>query len=273
MILRVALDVPLPKLFDYRADDATRADIGYRVLVPFGKKRLVGLIADVVADSGVPVSRLRAAEKILRDVPPLGREWLDLVKFCSGYYQRPLGEVVAAALPPRLRGVRAIPEEPETYGITASGSEALAALPRRQRRMRALLERLAQGLCAAPDLAAEVRGARALVARGLEAGWVAKVEPPRPEPRFVRALALTPEQEQALARLRLSPDRFGVSLLFGVTGSGKTEIYLQLIAEVLSRGKQVLVLVPEIALTPALEAAFRSRFADACIVTQTSATP
>src|SRR5262245_47318367 len=100
MILRVALDVPLPKLFDYRADDGTRADIGRRVLVPFGKKRLVGLIVEVTTQSEVPAARLRPADKVLRDVPALGREWLDLAKFCSGYYQRPLGEVVAAALPP-----------------------------------------------------------------------------------------------------------------------------------------------------------------------------
>jgi primosomal protein N' (replication factor Y) len=273
MILRVALDVPLPKLFDYRAEDATRADIGSRVLVPFGKKRLVGLIVDVVVHSEVPSSRLRAAEKILREVPPLGREWLDLVKFCSGYYQRPLGEVVAAALPPRLRGARPLPEEPVHFGITPAGAEALAALPARQQRLRSLLARLLQGSVPAPGLAAHIRGARALIERGLEAGWIAAVERPRLEPRFVQTLGLTTEQAQALGRLRQRPGTFGVSLLFGVTGSGKTEIYLHLIAEVLALGKQALVLVPEIALTPALEAAFRSRFADACIVTQTSAMP
>lgn len=273
MILRVALDVPLPKLFDYRAEDATRADIGSRVLVPFGKKRLVGLIVDVAVDSEVPSSRLRAAEKILREVPPLGREWLDLVKFCSGYYQRPLGEVVAAALPPRLRGARPVPEAPAHLGITPAGAAALAALPGRQRRLRKLLERLVQGTVSAPELAAHVRGARALIERSLEAGWIAAVELPRLEPRFVQTLALTLEQEQALARLRQRLGTFGVSLLFGVTGSGKTEIYLRLIAEILALRKQALVLVPEIALTPALEAAFRSRFADACIVIQTSAMP
>ncbi len=273
MILRVALDVPLPKLFDYRAEDATRADIGSRVLVPFGKKRLVGLIVDVAVDSEVPSSRLRAAEKILREVPPLGREWLDLVKFCSGYYQRPLGEVVAAALPPRLRGAQPVPEAPAHFGITPAGAEALAALPARQRRLRRLLERLSQATVPAPELAADIRGARALIERAREAGWIAAVEVPHLEPRFVQTLAPTPEQAQALKRLRQSLGKFGVSLLFGVTGSGKTEIYLHLIAEVLALGKQALVLVPEIALTPALEAAFRNRFADACIVIQTSAMP
>src|SRR6266540_3152906 len=72
-ILRVALDVPVPTLFDYRSEDATRADIGYRVLVPFGKKRLVGVIWDVATKSKVPDSRLRPIEKILRDVTPLPR--------------------------------------------------------------------------------------------------------------------------------------------------------------------------------------------------------
>src|SRR5262245_36166800 len=195
MILRVALDVPLPKLFDYRADDASRADIGLRVLVPFGRKKLVGLIVDTALDSEIPAPRLRAAEKILRDVTPLTREWLQLVKFASGYYQRPLGEVVAAALPPRLRRARGIPEAPGTFAITPAGAEALAAMPARQRRLRALLTRLAQGPGTQVELAACVRGARSLVARGLDAGWIAAVEPARPDARFEHALELTSEQE------------------------------------------------------------------------------
>src|SRR4030081_2331098 len=102
ILLRVALDVPLPKLFDYRSEDATRADIGCRVLVPFGKKRLVGLIWDVATKSKVADSRLRSVEKILREAAPLPREWLPRVNFCSGYSHAPLGEVVAAPFPPRL---------------------------------------------------------------------------------------------------------------------------------------------------------------------------
>src|SRR5712692_332633 len=123
IILRVALDVPLPRLFDYRAEDATRADIGYRVLVPFGKKRLVGVIWDVATKSKVADSRLRSVDKILRDVAPLPREWLALVEFCSGYYHGPLGEVVATALPPRLRAAKPVPIPPPDSVLTQTGRD------------------------------------------------------------------------------------------------------------------------------------------------------
>ena len=273
MILRVALDVPLPKLFDYRAEEVTRADIGYRVLVPFGTKRLIGLIVELAAESEVPTHRLRSAEKILREIPPLGHVWLDLVKFCSSYYQRPLGEVVGAALPPRLRSPRSLPDAPRTFALAPPGRDALAALPKRQQRLRRLLTRLAQGPASESELAGQTHGVRSLLKRSSEAGWIAPFVPEHPAPRFVRIHELTAEQEQALHNLRRGFGKFGVSLIFGVTGSGKTEIYLQLIAEVLAQRKQALVLVPEIALTPTLEAAFLDRFPGACIVTQTSASP
>jgi len=271
IILRVALDVPLPTLFDYRSEDATRADVGYRVLVPFGKRRLVGVIWDVATKSKVTDSRLRPVEKILRDVEPLPREWLALIEFCSGYYHGPLGEVISAALPPRLRGAKSVPLPPRDYVLTPIGRDALAATPSRHRRLRALLERLARGRASGSELDAQATGSRNLLKRGIEAGWIAPIEPERSEPRFIHAHEVTSEQEHAIGILRSGLEKFRVSLLFGVTGSGKTEIYLHLIAEVLARNKQVLILVPEIALTPALEAAFRDRFSGACIVTQTSA--
>lgn len=273
MILRIALDVPLPKLFDYRVEDVNRTDIGYRVLVPFGAKHMVGLIVELAMQSDIPSSRLRPAEKILRDVPPLGSGWLELVKFCSSYYQRPLGEVIGAALPPRLRSAQPVPDAPRDFALTPAGRDALATIPPRQRRLRALLARLAGGPASVSELAVQARGARSLLNRGVEQGWIVALTPERPAHRFVRAHSLTDEQEQALRNLRRGVGKFGVSLLFGVTGSGKTEIYLQLIADVLARGKQALVLVPEIALTPSLEATFKDRFPGACIVTQTSASP
>src|SRR3990170_8398630 len=107
--LRVAIDVPLPRLFDYRCDDASPEDAGLRVVVPFGSKKIVGIIFEVAASSDLPQEKLRAADRILRDMPPLAKEWLALAQFCSGYYQRPLGGGIHAALPPRLRSAKPLP--------------------------------------------------------------------------------------------------------------------------------------------------------------------
>jgi len=271
-ILRVALDVPLPKLFDYRADGATRQDIGYRVLVPFGKKRAVGVIIEVSPRSDIAEHRLRPAEKILRDIPPLAREWLALAEFCSRYYHRPLGEVVMAALPPRLRTAKPVRARPGTYALAPAGRDALAAMPVRRTRARGILERLARGPASETELAALGKGVPGLLKRSIESGQITLVELPRASPRFLPVHhALTTEQAQALEAMQSGLPKFGVTLLFGVTGSGKTEIYLWLIADILARHKQALVLVPEIALTPALEAEFRKRFPDAHVVIQTSA--
>src|SRR6267142_4800376 len=202
IILRVALDVPLPTLFDYRSEDASPADIGYRALVPFGKKRLVGLIWDVTTKSKVADARLRSVEKILREAAPLPREWLALVEFCSGYYHGPLGEVVAAALPPRLRTAKTVPIPPRDYVLTPAGRDVLAATPSRQRRQRAVLGLLAQGRVSAAELDAQAKGSRNLLRRSIEAGWIAAIEPERSEPRLVHAHELTAEQRQAIGGLR-----------------------------------------------------------------------
>src|SRR4030067_496787 len=93
-ILRVALDLPLPRVFDYSCDEATLADIGMRVLVPFGNKHTVGVIVGLADRSEVESGKLKAALRILRETPALTRDWLGLAQFCSGYYHRPLCEVL-----------------------------------------------------------------------------------------------------------------------------------------------------------------------------------
>jgi primosomal protein N' (replication factor Y) (superfamily II helicase) len=268
--LRVAVDVPLPRLFDYRCDDATQQDVGLRVVVPFGSKEVVGLVVEVAATSDLAPEKLRSAERILRDVPAFAPEWLALATFCSGYYQRPLGEVIHGALPPKLRSARPMPAPEACYVLTGAGRQGRAALPARSRARAALLERLASGPATETELAHLRKDARTLTRALLAAGWIAPA--PLPEhnaPRFVTAHSLTAEQESAVAAVR-SCSAFRVFLLYGVTGSGKTEVYLHAIAAALDAGKQALVLVPEIALTPALESAFRSRFPGARIVVQHS---
>src|SRR4029077_3461013 len=129
---------------------------------------------------------------------PLPREWLALVDFCSCYYHSPLGEVVAAPLPPRFRAHKTVPSLPCDYVLTSAGRDALAAAPSRRRRLRALLSRLALGRASASELETQARGARNLLRRGIETGWIDPIEPERSEPRFVHAHELTSEQRQSI---------------------------------------------------------------------------
>jgi primosomal protein N' (replication factor Y) len=198
-LARVALDVPLDESFDFRVPDDVDAPVGALVVVPFGRVRKVGVVVARPARSAVALDRLKPIERRVEDVPPLADADLELFGFCAAYYQRPLGEVIAASLPPRLR----------------------------QANRRAL---------AAPQTAS-----------------AADAGPPETPP-------LSAAQRRAIDTCLAGRDRFHPVLLHGVTGSGKTEVYLHLIADTLARGRQALFLVPEIGLTPQLEAQVRERF-------------
>ena len=269
-ILRVALDLPLPHLFDYRCAEATDTDIGMRVLVPLGNKQVVGVIVGIADTSEINSEKLKSAVRILRETPALGRDWLDLAQFCSGYYHRPLGEVIFNGLPVRLRRAAAAPalEQAVAYRVSDSGREALAQLPVRAKVKRALLQTLSQSDCAEPALLSQSPGAKKVLAELSAAGWIERYQPSpqASDGRFVEKLALNAEQQQVLQQIERAGPGYGVFLLHGITGSGKTEIYLRLIARALAAGRQALVLVPEINLTPRLTQEFREHFPDAPLV-------
>ena len=269
-ILRVALDLPLPRVFDYSCDEATHADIGMRVLVPFGNKQAVGVIVGLADTSAISIDKLKPAVRILRETPALTRDWLDLAQFCSDYYHRPLGEVIFNGLPVRLRKASAalILKQTAAYRLSPSGREALAQLPARARVKRALLQTLSQSDCAEDLLLAQSPGAKKMLAELGGAGWIERYQLSS-QPgvgRFVEKLPLNAEQQEALRQIEGASPGYRVFLLHGITGSGKTEIYLRLIARTLAAGKQALVLVPEISLTPRLEQEFRERFPDTPLV-------
>ena len=201
-VLRVALDLPLHRLFDYRSEAAQPGDVGYRLRVPFGRGERIGVIVAVGDDSDWPEAQLKDAGEILRDLPPLPADFFRLCEFAATYYQAPLGEVVLQALP--------------------AGLKRLAPPERRA------------GRRAKPG----------------------KVLPPP---------ALTEEQSAAIGAIDLHGG-FAAALLHGVTGSGKTEVYLRLVEQALAAGRQALLLVPEINLTPQLEERVRARFPDAEVV-------
>jgi primosomal protein N' (replication factor Y) len=198
--IRVALDVPLGRLFDYLPAPDFPAAVGDRVVVQFGSRQRIGVVIEIDARSELPRSRLKPVLAVRDDAPKLTADWLELLRFLSSYYQRPLGESVIGALPPRLRSVKPLPKK--ALALDESGVST----------------------------------------------------------EFRPNHALTADQERVCQRVGAAFGRFEPFLLHGVTGSGKTEVYLHLIARVLEQGRQALVLVPEISLTPQLEARFRQAF-------------
>jgi primosomal protein N' (replication factor Y) len=270
-ILRVALDTPLRRLFDYlpkAASGGKEVPPGSRVRVPFGRRRAVGIVMGTGASSQVPSARLKSILEVLDASPLLDAPALALVEWAAEYYHQPLGEVLASALPRALRlGAPALASE-ERWVVTAAGAEAAArGEPRRAPRQRALLELLARQPGAnAAFLDEHARpwreAARALAARGFVASTeVALGHTSAPAATRTPGPALLPEQSAAVAAVGASLGSFAAFVLHGITGSGKTEVYLRLVERVLAAGQRALVLVPEIGLTPQLLGRFRERFA------------
>ena len=127
-VLRVALDVPLTRLFDYALPEGTSAEVGDRVVVPFGNRQRVGVVLERAAHSDVPAARLKPIVGVRDDAPRLSADWLELMRFLAGYYQRPLGETVISSLPPRLRSLKPLPRDPEPVYRLAAGAGQPSAL-------------------------------------------------------------------------------------------------------------------------------------------------
>jgi len=244
-LLRVAVPAPLRRLFDYAPPaESRRPPVGSRVLVPFGRKRVVGLVVEHTDQTSIAADRVRPIERVL-DPGLVDDELLCLLGWATRYYAAPPGEIVQHALPALLRRNRAQPEPRPGWLRLAAGVDpaALAAAPRQ----REIADLLAAGPRRRGELlAAGVRGDA--IRRMLDAGRIEACGAPRPD--AVPGPLLNADQRLALAAILQSRRRFEVLLLAGVTGSGKTEVYLQAARQTLRAGRQVLVLVPEIGLTP-----------------------
>ncbi len=269
-LIQVALDTPLDRLFDYRLpDDVGAVQAGSLVEVPFGRTRQVGVALGPPADSSIQDDKLRDVIRVLDDRPALSADTLRLAQFCANYYHYPLGAILLATLPPRLRNATPFVAETPWLVLTESGRGAEPGA--RARAQRALLDALRSAPQSRAALRAQKlsRHAAALVT----AGWAAwsRIAPAATDtPPTADAPPATAEQQAALDALLPALGAFGVQLIHGVTGSGKTELYLRLIDAVLARGLQALVLIPEIALTPQLEQHFRRRFPGRRFATQHS---
>jgi primosomal protein N' (replication factor Y) len=270
-IVRVALDTPLRRLFDYlpASGSAFDAQPGVRVRVPFGRQRLVGIVHSLAGSSAVPAEKLRPLIEVIDAEPIIDAQVLELLEFAAQYYHHPIGEVISAALPKLARHgapARALVERwfASDGGVVALASGQLG----RARRQRELLETLrdAAGISGAElgeKLADWRTPMRALVARGFASSAETPDEPVEPDAPLLRGQApvLSPEQSAAVAAIDAAAGKFAPLLLHGITGSGKTEVYLHAVEHALRRDRRALVLVPEIGLTPQLVGRFRERFA------------
>lgn len=271
-VLGIAIPSPLRRLFDYRPCRKAPSggwQPGIRVRVPFGRRQLVGVVIECRDDSELALKDLKAIDACL-DAAPLPADWLWLCRFTARYYQHPLGDTLHQAMPVLLRqGRRLSARTRERWQLTAAGQAVDASELARAPRQAALLVMLHQhphGLGTQAILAQSFtrEQLRALVDKGLLGRHEEPVTAHRRDgagPRLAEpAIPLNGEQSVALAALHEGLDRYHPCLLEGVTGSGKTEVYLQLIDAVVGQGRQALVLVPEIGLTPQTLARFRQRF-------------
>jgi primosomal protein N' (replication factor Y) len=284
-VLRIALNVPRDELYDYlppAGAEAAAIPAGTRVCVPFGARAAVGFVVAQAADSALPARSLRRIEALLDDEPLLDPSLLTLLQWTAQYYHHPLGEVIAAALPQALRGTTPALAMSEAWRASDAGRRALreGALARAPRQQ-ALLARLAGAPTGLGADALDVNpgawraAARALVARG----WALREWLPSAAEVAAEAAAdgtaiaaapavpaMSPAQAAAVQRIDAAAGTFAAFVLHGATGSGKTEVYLQCAARTLERGAAVLVLVPEIALTPQLVERVRARLPRAIAV-------
>ncbi len=274
-LLRVAVPVPLTEALDYVWSGEREAPaVGCRVRVPLGRREQIGIVVDHPVSSAIERHRLKSVREALDTTPVLGPELLETLSWAARYYHHPIGEVVSHALPAWLRSARALPSATETVvALTAAGSAADPnAIARSAPKQAAALRLLAGGPRPRAELAAAgiaddvvrrlaARGWASLETRPVEAPCAADDSSSRDAP-----VELTAEQQRVLAEIRGASAGFHAWLLHGVTGSGKTEVYLRLIAEQLARGRQTLLLVPEIGLTPQLVERLKRRFADGVAV-------
>lgn len=267
--LRIAIPVPLRRTFDYLLPEHCEKRIlqpGIRVVVPFGSRTKIGYLIEMTNHSEVAQSRLKRVKKFLDETPLLSDDDMKFLLWTSRYYHHPVGEVIDSAFPiPLRKGKPAMLKTKTAYFTTELGKKTPTGDLKRAPRQRELLEYIKATPYGLTEKTLNMlnwdwrNSAKQLVHKGI---IIASERPDilehRPKSEAVPVM-LNPDQKNAVDQVRRTAGQFSSFLLEGVTGSGKTEVYLRLIEFVLEQGKQVMVLLPEISLTPQLESRFRAR--------------
>ena len=272
IILSVAIPIPLHHLFDYLPPDnydLQQLKPGLRVKVPFGKQTKIAVLIEVKTGGDGDISKLKQAEAILDTVPLLSPKDIQLLNWAKYYYHHPVGDVFISAFPTALRkGKSAELKSSAYFQLTAAGYAADDSLLKNAPKQLALLKFLKsqKNTLSSVEIATHFKLWRAPLKALLNKDYVCTSNTPGISDNnsiITQQTPLTANAQQLMAIESISTqlDQFAVYLLEGVTGSGKTEVYLQIIEKVLARNLQVLVLLPEITLTPQLEARFKQRFA------------
>jgi len=272
VIVRIAVPVPLHSLFDYLLPETAPQvpGVGCRVRVQFGRKAIVGMVMAVTHESSYPLAKLKPVLEVLDAEPVLPADLIKLLRWASGYYHHPLGDVIFGALPKRLReGAAAELKAESHWKLTDAGRAFTAADLKRAPKQAALLSYLQQSAeteLTASQLNADWDNWRAPLKSLVKQQLVAiqeKVQSAASNMSMQSTAAaghtLNVEQAQAADEVIQSLNSYQTFLLQGITGSGKTEVYLDIIEHALAQNFQVLVLVPEISLTPQLTQRFTQR--------------
>ena len=278
-VVQVALPVPMRQLFDYSCTNNQSLPVpGMRVMVPLQKRTVVGIVCGRSTQSAVPMRRLRHIIRVLDDEPILTSQVFALAQWAARYYHHPIGEVMQAAIPSLLRRDRpAAPRVVPHWRICDAGQQALSTLPVRYHVQRHLLQVLVSagtaGL-AGETLLGLVPRSSSTVALMADRGWIEQATPASVSPAPLSVPPrLNSAQRDACLAIDQAKGNYVPFLLDGVTGSGKTEVYLDCVAKTVSRGCQAMVLVPEISLTPQLVERFQARLGGSLAVLHSGLTP
>ena len=265
---RIAVNVPLSDgLLTYSYSEPLPQ--GTRVLVPFRNKTVVGIVWETDIAPDMDAARILSVQTTFSDEPPLPENWRDLLSFTSRYYHYPTGQAVFAALPQGLKETRAVemPQPPLFYALNEAG-RAQTPPPARFNKKAALWDALLSGGMTMAALKQVNAQAAKLIEDWAEQGWIETTEAAKPVLRSYHGQAshsefvLNADQQKVSDEIQTAFGKFQPFLLYGITGSGKTEVYFDAMAKVLAQGRQVLFLLPEINLTPQLLKRVENRFAD-----------